>query len=1037
MLARLFLGAIVSFATVAGCGSESRPELGLGYDPANKQILVSFGRALEGGETLHVRLRRGEISKLNCTSEGAGIGRVDSSPHESFANTWRGPLANDAMFETLYDDSWLEGEPTAEMLEEARLGLHVIDVCLMDGSSVVRQTAFDIRRALDNDGGDGKFDGGDEERIESTVAYAEACVAELGEIPFFKKVAAGDYETYNCLDSTIIPTTVTDAAGNVCHPEKEVDQCDELQYLTTTCEASAVSGRINGPRVTSATNDEGTSWVLLCRKSGDAEGTYNDIAMIGSNPFTGKTCFFQNALFARNDGLHVPHPADKFNSSGSPEQSETIWDGIHGGNGSGIQCASCHSTDPFIHTPWIDGAVNALGDTVVPKMGEHDDFVLGYNEAPYSIVNASGQGWSMPKQLVSKEAQACTRCHRIGDGRWTTDWIDRLIGESANWTSKTTEAYRSFKHTFWMPPDLDGVDASSWQDSDAGKAIAFIKACGDDPSSCDWKRLPTDPISDDGALPEISLDGNALSTEAGLILGARVSDPRCPGGDCRSRRCAECHSVSSVGIRSWDKLTKAALNECNLSKNPAEMSTSEAMSAINCMRADPDDPSSVFASQKLGILSTGVQYTDFRRLFQKGFGDKWQRPYATFKARVSMPKGNHPKLSQREFATLIKFFADDMPNLDSVWREAPPPATCNESWNDGAISSHLSAMAFDGWAARNSDAGMRMQGCSLGADPTTCFSSKPSRTGAWGKGVGTIRELVEFDFSTSFWTRSSADGRYIGNGGGQHGSTITDLQTGRDIGVKASYDPGFFPDNSGFMFQGATGGAGICNQNVLASGGVIDFTESGCVTAANVNLYQHVARGTGGGDYFIINSQFTSDPAKSAADPAAPFNEDSTMKFTPMFQNGTSYEPMDQVIVRSPFEGDSVLSPSAELVASRLAGPGGKSHGYVIRRVQTTRNGAGYDVSINQELATVCMPGAKANFSFDERFIVTHFYRDDRADIMLLDLVTHKRIELTNMPSGDYAQFPHFRSDGWIYFLVIDGDEQYVAASDAAIRLAN
>jgi hypothetical protein len=32
--------------------------------------------------------------------------------------------------------------------------------------------------------------------------------------------------------------------------------------------------------------------------------------------------------------------------------------------------------------------------------------------------------------------------------------------------------------------------------------------------------------------------------------------------------------------------------------------------------------------------------------------------------------------------------------------------------------------------------------------------------------------------------------------------------------------------------------------------------------------------------------------------------------------------------------------------------------------------------------------------------------------------------------------FPHFRSDGWIYFVVrsVDGEE-YFAASDAAVRL--
>ena len=159
------------------------------------------------------------------------------------------------------------------------------------------------------------------------------------------------------------------------------------------------------------------------------------------------------------------------------------------------------------------------------------------------------------------------------------------------------------------------------------------------------------------------------------------------------------------------------------------------------------------------------------------------------------------------------------------------------------------------------------------------------------------------------------------------------------------------------------------------------------------------------------------------------------MKFTPMIHNGSTYEQMKQVIVASPFEGDSVLSPSAQLVASRLAGPNGTSHGYVIRRVTATPSGNSYNIGIGQKLATICTPGAKANFSFDERFIVTHFYRGNRADLLLIDLQSGQELEITNMPAGAYAQFPHFRSDGWIYFLVIDGNDQYIAASDAAVRL--
>ncbi len=1030
-------------AALAGaCSSTpSEPQLGVGFDDAAQQILVTYDRQLEGGETLHARVRRGDIAALDCAAELSAIARIDGDEYPSDKPTWRGPVVEASLFEDIYDTSWLEEEPTEEMIREAMLGGYVIDVCLMDSAGVVKQKSFDIRRALDKPGQDGKFDGDEEERIASTEAYAEACVAELGEIPFFNKIGDGDYETYNCLDSTAIPTTVTAENGAVTRPETQVSQCDNPQYIYDLCEPNAVDGRTNGPRVASRTNDTGTSWVLLCRKAKSEEGAYNDIAMIGHNPFTGKTCYFQNALYSRTDGLHVPHPGDTVESEQSPQESASLWRGIHGGIGSGIECAKCHSTDPFIHTPWIDGAQDEAGDPIVPKMGIADDFVLGYNDAPYSIINTAGQGWTMPQQLVSPEAAACTKCHRIGaNDRWMNDWHERLVGQDQSWTNITTPAYRAFEHAFWMPPDADGLDADNWAESDYGKAAAFIIECGRNPSNCQFAPVPTNPIGDGGSLPEVELEGAALAASALQVLGADVASPDCPGGNCSSRRCAECHSVSRSGLNHWRELTSTALSECNLRANPADLSQSEALASVNCMRVDPTDDSSVFEAAKLGILNTGVQYTDFRRLFQTAFGDSWFIPYAQFKARVGMPKGAHPKLSQKEYATVVKWFEGGLANMNDVLLDPPAPTSCEESFNTAALTTHIDDMKFDGWGAINEEAGIRMFGCQPGADPSTCFKtgSFPNKSSEWGNNVGSIHQVTKLNFRTSFWTRSSADGRFVGNGGGNGSrATITDLQAGRDIAVEASYDPGFFPDNSGFIFQGSIGGAGICSQSLLEGDLSIDFTEPECMKAVGVNLYQHVARGVNGGDYFIINSQFTSDSGRASKDPSAHFNARSTMKFTPMIFNGTNYEQLDHVIVDSPYEGDSVLSPSSKLVTSRLASENGEGLGYVIRRVDTNRFGDNYNININTELATVCMPGAKANISFDERFMVTHHYDSGTANILMVDLLTGQRYQLTDMPSGSYAQFPHFRSDGWLYFLVVDGDDEYIAASDAAVQLAN
>jgi Tol biopolymer transport system component len=127
------------------------------------------------------------------------------------------------------------------------------------------------------------------------------------------------------------------------------------------------------------------------------------------------------------------------------------------------------------------------------------------------------------------------------------------------------------------------------------------------------------------------------------------------------------------------------------------------------------------------------------------------------------------------------------------------------------------------------------------------------------------------------------------------------------------------------------------------------------------------------------------------------------------------------------------------LVVSRLAGPEGKTLGYVIRRVKTEKFGQNYQIDIDQEVARICFSGAKANISYDERFMVTHHYENDTSNIYLVDLLTGTTHTVTSMPGKVKALFPHFRSDGWFYFLVRDKREgvnvEYMVASDLAVTL--
>lgn len=181
-----------------------------------------------------------------------------------------------------------------------------------------------------------------------------------------------------------------------------------------------------------------------------------------------------------------------------------------------------------------------------------------------------------------------------------------------------------------------------------------------------------------------------------------------------------------------------------------------------------------------------------------------------------------------------------------------------------------------------------------------------------------------------------------------------------------------------------------------------------------------------------------------------------------MMNTGTGFVPGRTTAVSQPYEGDTILSPSSLLILSRVAGPGATQLGFVLRKVNATPRatpGSGYDIE-TPEIARYCFNGGKPAFSYDERWLVLHHYiggadaeelgftgptdpafaeynDNGGANIFLVDLRTGTRTRITHMAPGQYALFPHFRSDGWIYFIVrTPGSRtEYVVASDAALVL--
>ncbi|WP_394828192.1 hypothetical protein [Pendulispora albinea] len=535
-------------------GLRNRLGLRLTYDEQAQRVDASTNRPLEDDERLFVRVRRGTLSEqtqhdLACTdlasqpdtAAGKGVWRAGTVRFE-------GPkVATELLaLRTMFDSEvWLTGPITDTMRDELQKGTDaIVEGCVLKGERVqakVQTTlwyAMDLGRrelggaSLDRhvaavDAGAGGPRAAREVRevrelregvrIDSMEEYAALCVAELGEIPFFRKKSDGRYDTYDCRDfkngedgsalpeveGALIPLTAFDVPKTKCDRNKGhydydtsanydcVTKCDKPQNLFSACEP--------GPTVSTAKNDKGTHWVLLCRAADVAANvgnttdgamlktkTFRDMAMIGHNPKTGKTCFFQNKLGLTKDGAHVSHPADL-------EKSKNVWD-----TPKGYCMGSCHSADAYIHSPWIDGALRKNGNTIVPKMGEHPDFPISWLDAPYSVVNmdAQGSGWSIGQQLVSEEASACTTCHRVAGTTMMSKfsaWGTATSVDTDPFFAKVTDSYKnSFKKSHWMPTNVDMWDAASWQTSKWKKATDHIVACGNAPRSagCIFDDVP-------------------------------------------------------------------------------------------------------------------------------------------------------------------------------------------------------------------------------------------------------------------------------------------------------------------------------------------------------------------------------------------------------------------------------------------------------------------------------------------------------------------------------------------------------------------
>jgi hypothetical protein len=432
---------------------------------------------------------------------------------------------------------------------------------------------------------------------------------------------------------------------------------------------------------------------------------------------------------------------------------------------------------------------------------------------------------------------------------------------------------------------------------------------------------------------------------------------------------------------------------------------------------------------------------------------------------------------------------------------------------------HIRRMQAEGWAAKNAERGLAMFACSEGKGALECFKQRDRNrkdvfpeaqslevSKAWANPSvpgAKLRVLTKLNYGTSYWMRTSPDGRFVGNGATEpppegavpppptdacdpldvecdsrgreqyYNGRFTDLQPvmlgqpARDIYVTAEYDPAFFPDNSGFMFQGTPKDTGFCRIGILGDPATkkIDFSEPRCAAGRqSIGLYQAVGASLDGSDYVAAAGDFLGDDGGGyRADEDGTWFETSYLNLSAIINDGQNFRTLETVTLWTPFLAEWNLSPSTELAVGHISGVDAanapKQMGYSFKLLKKTKTADGYQFEL-KDAATVCLEGGKPGISFDERMFVTFHYvdADDFAElgfasaddpafralvdkgasnVYIRDLLTGATKRITTMGPGQFAMFPHFRSDGWIYFQAYDqkSNSRYVVASDAAIRL--
>ncbi len=228
----------------------------------------------------------------------------------------------------------------------------------------------------------------------NTTDYAEMCIDYVGLPP-----------SVDCGEGVPIPVYVDGISMNVDQPQGECDHPD----FKGGCFVGSRVGRVQGIDIDGEHMPE-VIWVYFCRSAGQEyfnEYGIVSVQMIGYNTETGATCFFESpdAVGDMIQSEYLEFDENGLLDGELPGYGNPWFDEAwHSPAVSQANCISCHTSDPFVHDPWIDQAKlpSDPTQTVVPKL-ESSDLL-------YFAVGGYGSQWD--NRSIHVEGNQCLSCHR-------------------------------------------------------------------------------------------------------------------------------------------------------------------------------------------------------------------------------------------------------------------------------------------------------------------------------------------------------------------------------------------------------------------------------------------------------------------------------------------------------------------------------------------------------------------------------------------------------------------------------------------------